>query len=384
MAANNQNEGQEKTEKPTQRKIDKAREDGKIVSSKEMFVLTSVFMMLVMCYLLPSFVRDILGVWGNMFSNISGVSKGISPLTALKESIFIIFKVGLIIGVPLLLVTLFTQLFVGGLIFSLKSIEWKSSKINPIEGLKRIFSMKGLVELGKAILKVVSLFGIGVLVLKHIIPEIIQITKSDLEMSLNIGASYFPIMLIFLMGGLLIIALLDFAWQKHSFIKSLLMNRQDLKDEHKETEGNPEVKAKIKRLQIETAQKAIKQGAALEDVKDATAVFVNPTHFAVAVKYTIGNDSAPIVLAMGRGNMAEKIIEKAKSCKITVFSSPILARALYFTSEIGLEISEKLYTAVAIALAYIYKIEQGENIDEPNIEVPEELIFDEEGLQKEI
>ena len=160
------------------------------------------------------------------------------------------------------------------------------------------------------------------------------------------------------------------------------MSRQDLKDENKETEGSPEVKAKIKRLQLETVKKAIKQSESVDDVKNANAVIVNPTHFAVALKYDVGSPGAPKVLSMGRGLIAQKIIEMAKENNITVFRHKLLARALFFTSEIGSEISEKLYTAVAIALAYIYKINNGENLGEPDIEIPNELEFNEDGTQK--
>ena len=160
------------------------------------------------------------------------------------------------------------------------------------------------------------------------------------------------------------------------------MSKQDLKDENKETEGSPEVKAKIKRLQLETVRKAIKQSESVEDVKEANAVIVNPTHFAVALKYDVGSPGAPKVLSMGRGMIAKKIIDKANENKITIFRHKLLARALFFTSEIGSEISEKLYTAVAIALAYIYKINNGESLDEPNIEIPKDLEFNEDGTQK--
>ena len=161
------------------------------------------------------------------------------------------------------------------------------------------------------------------------------------------------------------------------------MNRQDLKDESKETEGSPEVKAKIRRLQYETVRKAVKQAESLENVNDASAIIVNPTHFAVALKYDVGSIGAPKVLAMGRGNIAEKIIEKGKDADIFIYRHKFLARALYFTSDIGEEISDKLYTAVAIALAYIYKINKGEDIIEPDIELPKELIFNEDGTTNE-
>ena len=157
------------------------------------------------------------------------------------------------------------------------------------------------------------------------------------------------------------------------------MNRQDLKDESKETEGSPEVKAKIRRLQYETARNVAKQAESISKVEEASAIFVNPTHFAVALKYDVGSPGAPIVLAMGRGIIAEKIIEKGKESSIYIFRHKLLTRALYFTSELGAEISDKLFTAVAIALAYIYKINNGEDIVEPDIDVPQDLIFNEDG-----
>lgn len=157
------------------------------------------------------------------------------------------------------------------------------------------------------------------------------------------------------------------------------MSRQDQKDEYKQTEGSPEVKQKIRRMQMETAANATKQREALNDVPEATAIITNPTHFAVALKYNVGETGAPKVLAMGRGKIAEEIQSLAKENRIPIFQSPLLARAIYYTSEIGKEISEKLYTAVAVALAYIYRVDQGEQLDRPDIEIPEDLRFDENG-----
>ena len=130
---------------------------------------------------------------------------------------------------------------------------------------------------------------------------------------------------------------------------------------------------------METSQNAAKQREAVEEVSNATAIITNPTHFAIALRYVVGEAGAPKVLAMGRGKVAEQIISKGQEANVTVFRSPLLARALYFTSEIGEEISDKLYNAVAVALAYIYRIDNGEFIDEPKIEIPTELQLNEQG-----
>ena len=157
------------------------------------------------------------------------------------------------------------------------------------------------------------------------------------------------------------------------------MTKQEVKDEHKQTDGSPEVKAKIRRMQMEKSRETSKQREALNNVSDATAVITNPTHFAVALKYTPGEINAPTIVAMGQGIIAKQIIERAQEHNITVFRSPLLARALFFTSKIGNEISDKLYNAVAVALAYIYRIDQGEPAEQPDITLPDELIFDEYG-----
>ena len=160
------------------------------------------------------------------------------------------------------------------------------------------------------------------------------------------------------------------------------MSIKEVKDEMKDTDGSPEVKQKIRRLQNEISQRASEQSSALEDVKDASVIITNPTHFAVALKYVVGEEGAPVILAMGRGLMAEKIIDLAKEKHIYIFGSPLLARALYFTGQIGKEISEDLYASVAAILAYIFKIEKGEFLEKPEIEIPKDLQFDEFGNKK--
>ncbi len=157
------------------------------------------------------------------------------------------------------------------------------------------------------------------------------------------------------------------------------MTIKEVKDENKDTDGSPEVKQKIRRLQNEISNRAASQTAALDNVKDASVIITNPTHFAVAIKYEVGEAGAPVILAMGRGMIAEKIIKLADEADVTVFQSPLLARAIYFTGEIGKEISENLYSAIASVLAYIFKIERGEETDYPDFDIPNELNFDEYG-----
>ena len=178
---------------------------------------------------------------------------------------------------------------------------------------------------------------------------------------------------------LAIIALLDVLWQRYQYIKQLRMSKQDIKDEQKQTEGSPEVKAKIRRMQMQTAAEAAAQRAALDDVPNATAIITNPTHFAVALKYEVGTRGAPVIVAMGRGKMAEDIISIGQEETVPIFQSPLLARALFFTGQIGQEIHEDLFSAVAAVLAFIFRVANGETLDDPEVDVPKDLQFNETG-----
>ena len=372
------NDGQEKTEEPSQRKLEKSLEDGKVLTSKEMPVFTTLAAGLVLYWGLSWGARNSLFEWGSFFAIDSQARLEDAFLINSSLAYWFTIKIVLIVGAPLLIVVVATQLAVGGINFAPKAL-YKPQKMNPIEGFKRMFSSKSLVELGKAILKVLSLFSIAGLVIYYYMPELINSSNTTLGSIITRVNDAIPTLIGALLIALAIVAAIDYFWERHTHLSSLKMSRQELKDEHKQTEGSPEVRAKIRRMQMETSQNAARQREALDEIHTATAIITNPTHFAVALRYMVGESGAPKVIAMGRGKMAEKIISKGEEAKITVFRSPLLARALYFTSEIGEEISDKLYNAVAVALAYIYRIDNGEYIEEPNIDIPPDLQLNEHG-----
>lgn len=372
-------DGQEKTEEPTSRKLEKAAEEGQVLSSKEMFVFTGIIMMFGLVYLIPYFSQMLLSYWAMFFDWSDIVNDKKSILDILYYALRFIVTIIFFISIPIFLVVVLTQIAVGGINFAPKALQFKGKKINPIEGLKRMFSQKALAELVKAILKVLLLFGLTAVVVYERLDDMIQLTERELSQAVIVMGQSFPQLLFVLLVGLAIIAAIDYFWQRHIFIQGLRMTKQEIKDEFKQTEGSPEVKAKIRRKQMEASANAAKQASALNDVKDATAVITNPTHFAVALKYEVGSKGAPTILALGKGAMAKAIMERAEQANITLFRSPLLARALFFTGEIGQEISDKLYTAVAVALAYIYKIDRGEFASEPEIIVPEDMQFNENG-----
>lgn len=372
-------DGQEKTEEPSSRKLSKAKEDGKVLTSKEMFVFTSVAALLLFIYSLNFFGRDLLFEWGDLFVLTHTESLDDMLLKKPLQALFYVLKFISFVGFPMLLIVLATQFAVGGINFAPKAAGFKANKLNPITGLKRMVSLKSLVELGKNILKVILLVASAVAVIYYILPGVLRITDGSLKSGLEHIQNSFPILVGALLISLLIIAVLDYFYQRHEHITSLKMTKQEVKDEYKQMEGSPEVRAKIRKLQMEKATQAAKQEKALENIDKATAIITNPTHFAIALKYEVGQIGAPEIIAMGKGILAKRIIELGSEKNITSFRSPMLARALYFTGEIGEEISEKLYNAVAIALAYVYKLDRGEDVSRPEIDVPEDLRFNEHG-----
>ena len=372
-------DGQEKTEDPSQRKLEKSAEDGKVLTSKEMFVFTSMFAAFVLMFVTPLFAQKVLAYWSRLFHFTRPDDLMTMAFERFYELIFSIIIAGLFVGVPMIIIVIGTQVAVGGLNFAPKAFNFKGSRLNPLQGFKRMFGTKGLMELTKSILKVVLLFAIAAVTIYALLPSVLELPSRDLGTATIASLLNFPFLLGMLLIILAIIAMIDYFWQRHTHIQSLRMTKQEVKDEYKQTEGSPEVKAKIRRMQMETAANAGRQQAALDDVPDATAVITNPTHFAVALKYEVGSSEAPKILAMGRGNMAHQIIERANGADVTVFRSPLLARALYYTGEIGAEIAEQLYQAVAVVLAYLYRVDRGEVLAEPEVEIPESLRFTENG-----
>ena len=371
---------QEKTEDPSQRKLEKAAEDGKVLTSKDMFVFTGLFVGLLMMFAVPTVIEPTLGRWAEFFSLEPGADLDVLITQRITLLIKTIIITGAFVGVPMMVVSVLTQAAVAGsLNFAPKAMAFKGNRINPLKGLQRMVSVKALVELGKASLKVVLLFSVAIAVLYDQAPKILQLPFRSLGEAVASAASMFPKILGALLVVLAVIALLDYMWQRHTHIKELKMSKQDQKDEFKQTDGSPEVKAKIRRMQMENSANAARQQTALNDVPSATAIITNPTHFAVALKYDVGSLEAPKILAMGRGKIAEIIIERGNDADVTIFQSPLLARALFFSGEIGREIPEMLYQAVAVVLAYIYRVDRGEDLERPDVELPEDMRFDEFG-----
>ena len=373
-------DGQEKTEDPSQKRLDKAKEDGEVLSSKELQVFMTMSMGVALIYALYLFLPPRIGHWIAFFEFGSLDQLNSYIMTRMGDAMAIFIVISAIVGLPIMLTVLATQgALSGGINFAVKSMQFKGNRLNPLSGFKRMFSVNGLVELAKAVAKVLLLTAAFATVIWLILPVLLNLLSTNLTSAL---AESFSALMLSLGASLVVLAIIagiDLAYTIHKHTKKLKMSPQELKDEHKQSEGSPEVKSRIRRLQMEASRRASEQGAAVEQAGDATAIITNPTHFAVALKYVPGEMKAPVILAMGRGKIAERIIAKGEESEVTIFRSPLLARALYFTSEIGQEINDGVYTAVAAVLAYVFRLDRGETPPEPMFEIPSELQFDEFG-----
>ena len=378
MADNDQS--QEKNLDPTQKRLDKAKEDGEILTSKEMFVFGSSFMGLIVIFSLGMFSKGILSGWGSLFAWDHAENLEVLRIYN-AELAFNIFLLGAaLFAIPIFVAVIFTQFVIGGSInFSSKALAPKASKINPLSGLKRMFSMKGLVELIKSIVKIVFLISIAITIIWFLMPKIIYLSSSSLSDAIMIVYEALMLLVGSLIGILFVVGIGDYLYSRHTWLQKLKMSRQDQKDESKDSDGSPEVKARMRRLQMAASQKASERSQAVDDVKDASVIITNPTHFAIALRYAPEERDAPHIIAMGRGPMALKIIDEGQKHSKSVVRSPLLARALFFTGDIGHDVSEQLFSAVASVLAYVLQIERGIDASLVDPELPDDLMYDEFG-----
>ncbi|MFP4571036.1 flagellar biosynthesis protein FlhB [Rhodosalinus sp.] len=383
MAEENE-DGQEKTEEPTPRRLEKAREEGQVLSSKEVFVFVGMAAATLMLGAGLSYLPEVSSGWGG-YLRFGGPERLDAQIAARAQAAleFCLYA-GLLVGLPLMALTLLAQAAIGGgITFAAKAMQPKASKLNPLKGLQRMVSMKALVELAKAVLKVSLLIGAGLVTLIPALPRLDTLVFASVAEAMDVFGGVTVRVLGTLCAGLLAIAAVDLAWQIHSHFKKLRMTRQEVRDEHKQTEGSPEVKGQIRRRQMEASRKGAQRRRALDDVPSATSIVTNPTHFAVAMRYVPGETDAPVVVAVGDGALAHRIVEIGGRAGVPVLHVPLLARALYFTAEIGQSIPEDLYAAVAVIEAHVQRLDHGLDAELPHVELPPSMRFDEHGYPLE-
>lgn len=240
---------------------------------------------------------------------------------------------------------------IGGWSFSMKAVAFKVEKLNPIKGLKRVFSANSLNELVKALAKFLLVALVALTWLWWSVDELLSLGREDAAVAVPHAMRIASVSLLIVSSGLVIISLADVPFQLWNFRKKMKMTRQEVRDEFKETEGRPEVKSKIRMLQQQIATRRM-----MDDLPTADVVITNPTHFAVALKYEEESMGAPTVIAKGKDLLAKRIREVAEEHNVPLFTAPPLARSLYRSTKIGQEISPGLYAAVAQVLAYLMQI----------------------------
>jgi flagellar biosynthetic protein FlhB len=373
-------DSEDRTEEPTAQRLKKAREDGQIARSQE---LAPAAMMVIATLFFTMMGQYIFNRMSELFKHQLQFDRRITDKAELLPAIFASSMVdGFLIVLPLLailyVIAILSTTLAGGFIFSPGLIAPKFSKLNPMSGLKRMFGPDALINLGKALLK---FFVVGAILLVSImnnLDDLTQISQMDLGAAIQVAGTIIVDSCFWLSLGLVLIALFDVPLQRYQLNKKLKMTKQEVKDEMKNAEGNPEVKGQIRRRQHE-----ILNNKMMSKVKDADVVITNPTHFAVALSYDPTGDGAPLLVAKGEDALAARIREEAKEHGVYLFEAPLLARALYFTTKLDHPIPEALYHAVAQVIAYVFSLNQsygrGHDVVKPTPTVPDEMKFDENG-----
>ncbi len=368
--------GQERTEEATPKKLRESREKGQVPRSKE---LNSMALLLVASGGFILMGEKMLTSLSELFAK--GLSiKNIPQMDSatMIETLGNTLFDGILIIAPMLVlltvITLLTPLALGGWSFSMKAVSFKIEKINPIKGLGRIFSLKGLMELLKVLAKFFLITGVSGILIWALIDELLGLGSEPLYVALAHVAKLCGWMLMASSSVLIIIALLDAPFQLWQHNKELKMTKQEVKDENKETDGRPEVKSRIRTLQYEMSQRRM-----MDAVPEADVIITNPTHYAVALRYDQGNMQAPIVVAKGADLIAMQIRIVAEQHNVTIVSAPPLARALFASTELDQEIPAGLYVAVATIISYVFALKvstlNGElSPEEPSdLPIPDEL-----------
>ena len=352
------NGGQEKTEQPTSKRRKDARQEGNLFQSRDVVtvvVLFGVFYMIrIMLPLIYETARDCML---HYFSQVGAED----PLTAAPQ-IYVYMVVALIkCALPLLLTALVLGIIAHGVQtrfnFTFKPLRPKFSKLNPINGIKKMFGVKKLVDLAKNLIKIVLLI---VLLYNLLRDDLIEVARM-INMEVYVSAAHM-LQLVFdlvvrVSIAFTVVAFFDFLYQRWDYENNLKMTKQEVKDEYKMTEGNPEIKGRIRRIQRQMAMSRM-----MQKVPEADVIVRNPTHFAVAIRYDPEKNGAPVVLAKGQDMVALRIIRVGEESGVFIVENRPLARALYESCELDREIPAEFYGAVAEILVYFYRVSHKEEM----------------------
>ena len=351
-------EGGEKTEPATAKKLKDARDDGKVTKSKELTAAFDLIVLFLVLKIFISFVGErLVGIFDYVYSRMPDFLKinstSVSSVAASHYMADILLQM-LLTMLPFLLfgfaITFLVSVVQVGWKVTGKPLKPDLNKFNPINGFKRIISKDSLFELLKSIIKIAVIFWVAYSRVKNHKEELFILYEIPLNQAIALIGSVIIDTGLYISIVYLVIGFADFAYQKHKFNEDMKMTKQEVKDEFKNTEGDPQIKGRQRRKMQETSQRRM-----MHDVPKADVVITNPTHLAVAVKYDADVNAAPVVLAKGEEYVAQKIKEVARENNIEIVENKPLARMLYHNVDIGAEIPPELYQAVAEVLATIYK-----------------------------
>ena len=346
----------EKTEKATPKKRQDSRKKGQVLKSPDVtsaIVLLSVFVFLIF---FASFLRsEIFSFFGMTFTKYMLIE------TLTIDVAIIIYKDMLLemamVLLPIMLVAVVAAIaanfFQFGLLFTTEPLKFDLKKIDPIKGLKRIFSIKAIIELLKSVLKISFIGSVTTLILWMNLEQVLALSFKTAWDTLSTVGWLTGMMGVAASCVLLFISILDFFYQKFDYEKNLKMSKQDIKDEHKNSEGDPIIKSRIRQRQREMAMRRM-----MQEIPTADVVITNPTHFAIALKYDDESMDAPTVVAKGADFVAQKIKLIAKENNVVMVENRPLARSMYDQVEVGQRIPDEFFKAVAEVLAYVYRIKQ--------------------------
>lgn len=346
-------DSQDKTEDPTAQRLRKAREEGQIARSRELqsavLVMVGGVIMLMVGNTFEHFIDQLMHLQFELTAQEMKTPRAM--LRHFSEAGWLTIRTFFPIFGLLWLLLAFSGMVPGGWLFSVQALQPKFSRMNPISGIGRLFSSQSLVELAKSVLKVVALMSVLGWVLWSHLDTLLVLNRMPIGAGMAKGTRLLGLTFIALGMVLLLLAVLDVPFQRWMMLKKLRMSKREVKDEHRNTEGNPEIKQRIRQLQMQMSRQRINKR-----VPEADVVITNPTHYAVAIKYDPERAEAPFVLAKGADQLALRIREVAKEHSKTILELPELTRAVYHSTRIDQEIPAGLYNAIAQVLMYVMQL----------------------------
>lgn len=365
-------DGEEKSEEPTEKKLRESREKGQVARSRELTTFLMVISASLFLYFFGQyFMMDLQTIMEQGLTpdraHAYDLSMALDQILAMiLQAFFMVAPFFLLMAV----VAIVASSLLGGFNFSAQAMSPQFSKMNPIKGIKRMFSMNSLMELLKALAKFTLVLTVAITFLWIIFEQLIQLSTLSFKEAMANAGQILVDAFVILSLALIVIALIDVPYQLWQHNKQLKMTKQEVKEEHKQQEGNPQVKARIRQVQREMVQRRM-----MQRVPEADVVITNPTHYAVALVYKPGEMDVPLVVAAGQEYLALQIRSLAAENDIPIVEAPLLARALYYNCEIEEPIPNSLFKAVAAVLAYVFGLRDNKNVglDLDKLEIPADL-----------